>query len=66
MMTVIQKRETAKIYPFPMKNGANVGMPSKEAKWAAEIAAMGATQAVIGSSWYHDEAVKADARPERR
>ncbi|MDI4665875.1 DUF2735 domain-containing protein [Xanthobacter autotrophicus] len=61
-----QKRETAKIYVFPVKNGANVGMPSNEAKWQAELAALGATHAAIGSSWYHDDAVKASTRPDRR
>ncbi|MFG1343908.1 DUF2735 domain-containing protein [Xanthobacter autotrophicus DSM 431] len=58
-MTANMKRETAKIYIFPVKSGANSGMLSKEAKWDAEIAAMGADRAVTGSSWYHEEAVKA-------
>lgn len=35
---------------LPVKNGAKNGMPAKEAKWAAEIAAMGAAQAVIGAA----------------
>lgn len=65
-MTATHERETAKIYIFPVKNGAKSGMPSKEAEWAAEIAAAGAAQAVIGSSWYHEEAVKESDRPNRR
>ncbi|QRG07129.1 DUF2735 domain-containing protein [Xanthobacter dioxanivorans] len=65
-MTANQKPETAKIYIFPVKNGATFGMPAKEAKWAAELAAVGAAHAAIGSSWYHEEAVKADDRPRRR
>lgn len=66
MMTVNQKHETAKIYSFPVKNGANSGVPANQAKWAAELAAMGAAQAALGSSWYHEEAVKDAERPTRR
>lgn len=65
-MTANHERETAKIYVFPVKNGEKNGMLAKEAKWAAEIAAVGAAQAVIGSSWYHEEAVKAADLPNRR
>lgn len=65
-MTDTNERATAKIYPFPVKNGAKSGMPAKEAQWAAELAAVGAAQAAIGSSWYHEEAVKGDQRPNRR
>lgn len=64
-MTAKIERETAKIYTFPARNGAKIGMPSKEAKWAAELAAVGAAAAPLGSSWYHEEAVKSAERPNR-
>lgn len=65
-MTDTQKHNTAKIYIFPVKGGANSGMPANQAKLAAELAALGAAQAPIGSSWYHEEAVKDAERPVRR
>ncbi|MFS8036774.1 DUF2735 domain-containing protein [Xanthobacter sp. AM11] len=64
-MTQQLKRETAKIYTFPVKGGANSAMLSNEAKFAAELAAMGAARAEMGSSWYHEEAVKRGDRPVR-
>jgi len=36
-MTANHERETAKIYVFPVKNGAKNGMPPKEAVKAADI-----------------------------
>ncbi|MEP9356097.1 DUF2735 domain-containing protein [Xanthobacter sp. KR7-65] len=65
-MTTNHERETAKIYVFPVKNGAKSGVPSKEAQWAAELAAVGATASALGSGWYHEEAVKAADLPNRR
>ena len=65
-MTEAPKQNSAKIYIFPVKVGANSGMPSNQAKMAAELAALGVVHAAIGSSWYHEEAVKDADRPFRR
>lgn len=59
MMTSISNRETAKIYRFPaggraaMRTGRTVVMPIDELQAAAA-----APRAVVGGSWYHEEAIR--------
>lgn len=50
---------SAKIYAFP-KGGRAAPQGRQEDKLMAELAALGLTRSVIGSGWYHEDAIKAD------
>ncbi|MCC7250526.1 DUF2735 domain-containing protein [Hyphomicrobium sp.] len=57
-MTTITNRETAKIYQFPPGGRAGVRIGRMVVKPLDEMQAAAATRAVIGGSWYHEEAIR--------
>ena len=62
-MTASSHRESAKIYMFPTGVQATSAEAVKKALFAAETAAIRASDAVISGNWYHDEAIQAAANP---
>lgn len=59
-MTMNHGSGSAKIYTFPTGGRAGVRGRQPEDKLMAEMAALGLTKSVLGSSWYHEAAIKED------
>lgn len=57
-MTSIANRETAKIYQFPAGGRAALRTGRPIVKPLDEMQAAVAGRAVIGGSWYHEEAIR--------
>ncbi len=51
-------RESATIYMFPAGGRAKSPEAVRQARFAAEIAALRASNTVCTDSWYHDEAIR--------
>lgn len=64
-MTSISNRETAKIYQFPAGGRAAIRSGRPLVKPIDELQAAAASKAVVGGSWYHEEAIR-DAEPPRK
>lgn len=58
MMTSNSYRESAKIYQFPAGGRAAMRSGRPLVKPIDEVAAADATRAVVGGSWYHEEAIR--------
>jgi hypothetical protein len=59
-------RRSAKILPFPTAARRSAAILSNKARFAAELASLGALPSVeFGSGWYHERAVE-DAARERK
>jgi hypothetical protein len=63
-MTENTPRQSAKIYAFPVGGRAGLAI-QREGAQALPKAAQVAT-AVVGGSWYHDEAIQQDAEQARK
>jgi len=57
-MTSNTNRETAKIYQFPAGGRAALRTDRPLAKPVDEMQAAAASRAIIGGSWYHEEAIR--------
>lgn len=57
-MTSITNRETAKIYEFPAGGRAALRTGRPVAKPIDEMQAAAASRAIVGGSWYHEEAIR--------
>jgi hypothetical protein len=57
-MTSIAPRETAKIYQFPPGGRAALRTGRPLPKPIDEMQAAVANRAVVGGSWYHEEAIR--------
>lgn len=57
-MTTVANRETAKIYQFPAGGRAGLRTDRPVVKPIDEMQAAAATRAVVGGSWYHEEAIR--------
>lgn len=58
VMTTIATSETAKIYQFPAGGRAGLRTDRPVSKPIDEMQAAAATRAVVGGSWYHEEAIR--------
>ena len=58
VMTTIATPETAKIYQFPAGGRAGLRADRPVTKPIDEMQAADATRAVVGGSWYHEEAIR--------
>ena len=55
---------SATIYEFPVRGRFIAGSPREDMKSAANVvSALRAPKTVIGSSWYHEEAIEAERTP---
>jgi hypothetical protein len=55
---------SATIYEFPVRGRFVAGSPKEDMKSAANVVlALRAPKTVIGSSWYHEEAIEAEQAP---
>lgn len=59
-MDTIQNRQSAKILMFPTAGRTIAANLSRQAKFAAEVAALPAID--LGGAWYHDEAISTTTR----
>jgi hypothetical protein len=57
-MTSNSSRETAKIYQFPAGGRAAMRAGRPLVKPVDDVADAAATRAVVGGSWYHEEAIR--------
>ncbi len=57
-MTSISHPETAKIYQFPAGGRAALRTGRPLVKPIDDMQAAAATRAVVGGSWYHEEAIR--------
>jgi hypothetical protein len=62
-MTSIAHGETAKIYQFPAGGRAALRAGRPLVKPLDEMQAAAATRAVVGGSWYHEEAIRETEPP---
>lgn len=62
-MTSISNRETAQIYQFPAGGRAALRAGRPLVKPLDEVQAAAATRAVVGGSWYHEEAIRESEPP---
>ena len=54
---------SATIYEFPVRGRFIAGSRREEIKPAANAISSRVTKTVIGSSWYHEEAIEAERTP---
>ena len=64
-MQTVQPRQSAKILMFPVAGRRSAAILSNQARFAAELAALGSGYTEFGSGWYHDEAIDDESRDRR-
>lgn len=61
-MDTTRHRQSAQILTFPTAKRAAAINLSRQAKFAAEVAALRSQKIVSGDSWYHEAAIEEAAR----